>query len=252
MPPRAKPKNKNRHSAAMEVIGTQLALFRINAGLTQRALSERSTASEETIASIEQGRRALLPHLAGEFDQLLGTGGALAAGVAKLPARDKYPVWAEEFIGFEQLAVSLCSYEHGVVPGLLQTEDYARATFRSTVPHLSEGEVEKRLAARLERQELLHKQPPVAASFVLSEAVARSNLGGRHVMRDQLAHLRSCAELPGVAIQILPLNRETHAGLAGPFVLLETVEHHHLAYTEAQRSSELTDDPNEVSVLSQK
>ncbi|MGW7248293.1 Scr1 family TA system antitoxin-like transcriptional regulator, partial [Streptomyces decoyicus] len=123
MQPRTKP--KNRHSAAMEVIGAQLALFRINAGLTQRSLGERTTASEETIASIEQGRRALMPHLATEFDQLLNTGGALAAGVAKLPPKEKYPIWTEDFIAHEQQALSLGWYENGVVPGLLQTEDYA-------------------------------------------------------------------------------------------------------------------------------
>lgn len=250
MQPRTKP--KNRHSAAMEVIGAQLALFRINAGLTQRSLGERTTASEETIASIEQGRRALMPHLATEFDQLLNTGGALAAGVAKLPPKEKYPIWAEEFIAYEQQALSLGWYENGVVPGLLQTEDYAGATFRSKIPHLSEEKVEQSVTDRLDRQQILHKQIPVSASFVISEAVVLSNLGGRQVMRGQLSHLRQCAELTGVSIQVLPLKREHHAGLDGPFVLLETADHQHLAYTEAQRSSELTSDANEVSILAQK
>lgn len=250
MQPRTKP--KNRHSAAMEVIGAQLALFRINAGLTQRGLGERTTASEETIASIEQGRRALMPHLATEFDQLLNTGGALAAGVAKLPPKEKYPIWAEEFMAYERQAISLSWYENGVVPGLLQTEDYAGATFRSKVPHLSEEKVEQSVTDRLDRQQILHKQKPVSASFVISEAVVLSNLGGSEVMRDQIAHLRMCAELTGVSIQILPLNRERHAGLAGPFVLLETPDHQQLAYTEIHRSSELYDDLDDVSVLTQK
>ncbi|MFF7228750.1 Scr1 family TA system antitoxin-like transcriptional regulator [Streptomyces sioyaensis] len=236
----------------MEVIGAQLALFRINAGFTQRGLSERTTASEETIASVEQGRRVLMPHLAAEFDQLLRTGGALAAGVAKLPRKEKYPIWAEDFIAFEQEAISLSWYEHGVLPGLLQTGDYALATFRSNIPGLSEETIEQRVTARLERQQILHRESDITASFVFSEAIVRSNLGGREVMRTQLIHLRECAELTGVSIQILPLNREHHAGLNGPFVLLETADHQHFAYTEAQRSSELTSDPDEVSILAQK
>ncbi|MGW9429924.1 helix-turn-helix domain-containing protein [Streptomyces decoyicus] len=236
----------------MEVIGAQLALFRINAGLTQRSLGERTTASEETIASIEQGRRALMPHLATEFDQLLNTGGALAAGVAKLPPKEKYPIWAEEFIAYERQAISLCGYENGVIPGLLQTEDYARATFRSNIPHLSEEVIERRVTARLDRQRILHKTHPVTASFVISEAAVLSNLGGREVMQGQISHLRSCAEINGVSIQVLPLNREHHAGLAGPFVLLETQDHQRLAYTEIHRSSELYDDLDDVSVLTQK
>ena len=89
MQPRTKP--KNRHSAAMEVIGAQLALFRINAGLTQRSLGERTTASEETIASIEQGRRALMPHLADrvrpapEHGRGAGGGGGEAAAEGEVP-----------------------------------------------------------------------------------------------------------------------------------------------------------------------
>ncbi|WDT55477.1 helix-turn-helix domain-containing protein [Streptomyces sp. G7(2002)] len=250
MQPRKKP--RNRHSAAMEVIGAQLAMFRINAGLTQRALGERTTASEETIASIEQGRRALMPHLASEFDQLLRTGGALATGVGKLPPKDKYPIWAEDFIAYEQQALALSWFEYGVLPGLLQTEDYARATFRSKIPLLDEETVERRVAGRLERQQILHRDKPLIASFVISEAIVAGNLGGREVMRAQLSHLRSCADLNGVSIQVLPLSREHHAGLDGQFVVLETADHQHLAYTEAQRSSELISDPDEVSILAQK
>lgn len=250
MKPRSKP--KNRHSAAMEVIGAQLALFRINAGLTQRGLSERTSASEETIASIEQGRRVLMPHLATEFDQFLKTCGALAAGVAKLPPKDKYPIWAEEFIAYEQEAISLCGYENAVIPGLLQTEGYAFATFRSKIPHLSEEKIEQSVTDRLERQQILHQQDPVTASFVISEAVLLSNIGGREVVRGQISHLRQCTEIIGVSIQVLPLNREHHAGLAGPFVILETQDHQRLAYTEIHRSSELYDDLDDVSVLTQK
>ncbi|MFC9241941.1 DUF5753 domain-containing protein [Streptomyces decoyicus] len=193
-----------------------------------------------------------MPHLATEFDQLLNTGGALAAGVAKLPPKEKYPIWAEEFMAYERQALSLGWYENGVVPGLLQTEDYADAAFRSKIPHLSEEKVEQNVTDRLDRQRILHKQKPVAASFVISEAVVLSNIGGREVMRGQISHLLQCAELTGVSIQVLPLNREHHAGLDGPFVLLETADHQHLAYTEAQRSSELTSDADEVSILAQK
>ncbi|MEV5127099.1 helix-turn-helix transcriptional regulator [Streptomyces decoyicus] len=236
----------------MEVIGAQLALFRINAGLTQRSLGERTTASEETIASIEQGRRALMPHLATEFDQLLNTGGALAAGVAKLPPKEKYPIWAEEFMAYERQAVALSSYENQVLPGLLQTGPYARATFRSDLPPLSEEKTELRVEGRLERQEVLHRKEPVIASFILSEAVLKDHLGSREIMRDQLRHLRVCADLTGVSIQVMPLGINVHAGLSGPFVLLETSNHEHLAYAETQIGSHLISDPDKVSTLTQK
>jgi transcriptional regulator with XRE-family HTH domain len=236
----------------MEVIGAQLAFFRIRAGLTQTGLSERSSASEQTIASIEQGRRVLMPHLADEFDQLLGTGGALAVGVAKLPPRDKYPVWAADFMMHEREAVALLWYENQVLPGLLQTEAYARATFRSDLPPLHEDEIELRVAARLERQEVLGRKEPVLASFIVSEAALKDRLGGPEVMREQIAHLRACTELTGVTIQVMPFGNSIHAGLSGPFVLLETAGHQRLAYSETQLGSQLISDPDKVTVLTAK
>ncbi|MGX1854480.1 DUF5753 domain-containing protein [Streptomyces sp. NPDC055299] len=236
----------------MEVIGAQLALFRINAGFTQRGLAQQTTASEDTIASFEQGRRALMPHLATEFDTILRTGGALAAGVAKLPPKEKYPIWAEEFMANEQEAVALSGYENQVLPGLLQTGPYARATFRSDLPPLSEEEIELRVEARLERQEVLHRKEPVVASFIISEAALKDHLGSREAMRDQLRHLRACAELTGVSIQVMPFGNTIHAGLSGPFVLLETSDHQHLAYSETQLGSHLISDPDSVSILTQK
>ncbi|WP_330477798.1 helix-turn-helix domain-containing protein [Streptomyces platensis] len=250
MQPPKKP--KNRHSAAMEIIGAQLAMYRIKAGLTQRALGERASVAEETIASIEQGRRALLPHLARELDQILGTGGALATGVEKLPPKEKYPIWAEEFIAYEKQAVALCWYENQVLPGLVQTGPYARATFRNDLPPLSKETIERRVEGRLERQVVLHRDVPVIASFIISEAVLRDHLGGREVMREQLRHLRVCAELPGVAIQAMPFGNTSHAGLSGPFVLLETSDHQHLAYSETQIGSHLISDEDKVSSLTQK
>ncbi|MFI2258447.1 DUF5753 domain-containing protein [Streptomyces tubercidicus] len=245
-------KPKNRHSAAMEVIGAQLSMYRLKAGFTQRSLSEQTTASEETIASVEQGRRALMPHLAMEFDQLLSTGGALAMGVTKLPPKDKYPIWAEEFIEYEKQAVALSGYENQVLPGLLQTGEYARATFRNDIPSLSKETIELRVGGRLERQEVLHRAVPVIASFIISEAILRDHLDSREVMQEQLRHLRTCAELPGVAIQVMPFGNTSHAGLSGPFVLLETSDHQHFAYSETQIGSHLISDLDKVSSLTQK
>jgi hypothetical protein len=82
-----------------------------------------------------------------------------------------------------------------------------------------------------------------------NEATVRDRLGGEEVHRDQLRHLRICSDMPGVTIQILPLGLIAHAALDGPFVLLETPDHEHLAYAETQRGSHLVHDPDEVSIL---
>ncbi|WP_203673576.1 MULTISPECIES: helix-turn-helix transcriptional regulator [unclassified Streptomyces] len=249
MHPWQKPK---KNASALRLVGAQVAMFRKVAGLTQRELAERLIVHEETIASIEQGRRALQPDLATDMDRALDTKGALAVAVEHLPERDKYPVWAAEFITYEREAITLSSYENQVVPGLLQTEDYARATFHSMVPPLTEDEIEGRVASRIERQAVLHRKAAPSASFIISQAVLMDRLGNAEVFREQLRRLRATAELPGVSLQVMPFGRRTHAGLSGPFVLLETPDHDHLAYTEAQRGSHLVSNPDEVSILARK
>ncbi|MFE7119739.1 Scr1 family TA system antitoxin-like transcriptional regulator [Streptomyces sp. NPDC057654] len=249
MPPRRKPK---KHCTVMRLVGAQVALFRCNAGYTQAALAELLRVSEETIASIEQGRRPLLPDIAQRLDELLNTGGALWVAVENMPDQEQYPVWAQEFVDCEQKAIALSSYETVVVPGLLQTEKYARATFHCKVHPFSEEEISQLVTARLERQAVLHRKQTVLASFIIYEAVLLSRLGGPEAAREQIRHLRACADLPGVSIQVLRLDREIHAGISGPFVLLEMPDHQHLAYTESHRGSLLTSSSEEVSALSQK
>ncbi|GGR49388.1 helix-turn-helix domain-containing protein [Streptomyces netropsis] len=245
-------RNTKKQGTSLRLVGALVALFRANANFTQHSLSERLCIHEETIASIEQGRRRLLPDMADELDRVLETGGALAVAVEHLPEREKYPVWAEAYMAHEKEAIALSWYENQVVPGLLQTEGYARATFQTTVPPLTEDERELRVAARLERQVVLHRNPPVRVSFVISEAALISHLGGQEVMREQLRHLRDCADLDGVSIQAMPLNSETHAGLSGPFILLETPEYQQFAYTETQLGSQLISDSDGVSTLAGK
>lgn len=245
-------KSSKRQSPSMRLIGALLGQLRTNAHMTQRTLAERLCVHEETIASIEQGRRSLLPDMADQVDLILTTGGLLGVAVAHVPTYDKYPVWAQEFVELEQSAISLSSFENQVIPGLLQTQDYARATFRTCIPALSEDDIELRISARLDRQNVLHRKVPVTASFVIAEAVLLSNIGGSKVTREQVRHLRTCVDLPGVCIQIMPLDSESHAGLSGPFVLLETPDHQQLAYFEAQVGSHLLSAPDDVSLLAKK
>jgi transcriptional regulator with XRE-family HTH domain len=245
-----RPSQKQKKQASpLRLVGSQLALFRRVAGLTQRELAEQLCVSEEWIGSIEQGRRPLKPDLAEQLDALLDTKGVLAVAAENLPEQEKFPVWAEEYMDIEQRALALSWYDTLVVPGLLQTENYARAVFRSRVPALGEDEIEQQVASRVGRQEILHRKTPPTASFVISQAILMDRLGGREVYAEQLRHLRESAELPGLTLQIMPFGRETHAGLAGPFTLLETPEHTRYAYTETQRGSHLTADGDQVSIL---
>ncbi|MFI6645816.1 Scr1 family TA system antitoxin-like transcriptional regulator [Streptomyces sp. NPDC050504] len=247
-----KPKNRKPNASAMKLLGQQVQALRKAAGKTQQTLAEGATVDVETIASIEQGRRTLTKTLADRLDGILDSKGVLAVGVANLPEVDQFPQWAEEYMEHEKEAISLSWYDNQVVPGLLQTPEYARALFRSRVPAHDEEKIESLTTARLERQKILYRKDPPTISFVIWEPVLHMPLGDQEVHRAQLRALREMCELPNVTIQILRLNRTSHAGLAGPFTLLETPEHQHLAYAESQRGSLWISDPDEVSILARK
>ncbi|MEV7871104.1 helix-turn-helix transcriptional regulator [Streptomyces sp. NPDC088124] len=236
----------------MKMLGAQVGVFRRAAGHTQKSLAGLVIVDEETIRSIEGGRRPLKPDLAKMLDELLDTKGALSVGLKNLPEIDLYPMWSEQYMDHEREAISLSSYDNNVVSGLLQTTPYARALFQGRVPAFSEDEIETKTAARVERQEILHRRVPPTLSFVIWEPVLRFPLGGPKVHRDQLEHLRTCAELPGLSLQFLPLDRASHAGVSGPFLLLETSDHQHLAYAESQRGSHWFSDPDDVSTMARK
>ncbi|WP_406137477.1 Scr1 family TA system antitoxin-like transcriptional regulator [Streptomyces sp. NBC_01089] len=236
----------------MRLVGAVLAQFRTSAHLTQNALAQRVGLDCETIASIEQGRRPLKPDYAEILDRVLDTKGALSVAVENMPEIDLIPAWAEQYIDLEQDALALSWYDNQVVPGLLQTEKYAQAVFRNRVPAFNEQEVMVQTAGRLDRQAILQRETPPTISFVVWEPVLNLQLLQVTEHLEQLRHLRVCANLPGICLQILPVRCRNHAGLDGPFTLLETADHQHVAYSETQRGSQLVSDPNEVSILAQK
>ncbi|MFK0011226.1 Scr1 family TA system antitoxin-like transcriptional regulator [Streptomyces sp. NPDC091027] len=247
------PRKRHRtNETTLKLVGALVAAARTAKGMTQRALAEALHIDVETVASIEQGRRTLMPNIAEGMDRALGLPGLLTVAANKMPVVDVIPPWAEEYFANEAEALVLSSYESGLVPGLLQTEAYARTVFNCRVPYMGAEKIELQTARRIKRQDLLTRSIPPTLGFIVSESALLDRLGGDDVRREQLDHLRTCADLPSVSLQILPLGLTAHAGLTGPFVLLETPDHQHLAYSENQRVSIVIHDPDEVSILAQK
>ncbi|MFF7761274.1 helix-turn-helix domain-containing protein [Streptomyces griseorubiginosus] len=243
---------RRKNATAVKMVGSLVGTFRRAAGLTQRALADEVAVDEETIASVEQGRRTLKPDLAAQLDELLDTKGALSVALENMPEIDLFPRWAEEYIDLEREALALSWYDNQVLPGLLQTPAYARAVFLNDVPALTEDEIEQRVAARMERQEVLRRAEPPTVSFVVSEVTVMDRLGGDAVHAEQLRRLREWADLPAVTLQIMPVGRDFHAGLSGPFILVETPDHQRVGYAEGQLHGRMVAEPDEVSVLERK
>ncbi|MFI0234008.1 Scr1 family TA system antitoxin-like transcriptional regulator [Streptomyces sp. NPDC017086] len=228
-------------------VGALVAHYRKKARLTQEQLAELASISVDTVRSIEQGRLALQPDRAEQFDELLDTGGALGVLVSKLPIRDRVVQFAQGLVDHEQEAVSFLTYETLVVPGLLQTPDYCRAVFDYRYPALGSETADQWVRARMERQLIWQREQPPVGHFILEESILRRPLGGPKVLREQIRQILEYTRPVHMGVQVVPMDRTPHASLGGPMVLLETPEHERLVYLEVQRASFLVDDPVEVS-----
>ncbi len=237
-----------------QVIGSLAAHFRKVARLTQEQLAEALNISADTIGSVEQGRRPLKPDLAERMDEALETKGALAIAVERVPERERFPAFAQDFVEHEREAVGISSYETQVVPGLLQTPAYARAVFSCLHPPVHGDTAEDWVAARMDRQGLWERDvpPPPVADFILEESILHRSMGDPEVMREQLERLRRSADLPYISIQIVPTSTFPHAGLTGPLVLLKTPDHEDVAYVEAHLVSFMPEEADQISILQQK
>ncbi|MGW3241554.1 helix-turn-helix domain-containing protein [Streptomyces sp. NPDC001070] len=236
---------------AWRYCGNQVKLWREQAGVTREQLAREAAYGYETVKSMEQGRRRPSSRFLQIADQLCGAQGKLAAAEAFLKP-EKFPARSQDFFRYEAEAVSLWSYEPLLIPGLLQIEATVRALLGAHRPPLDDAVLEERVRARLERQSLLWRSPPVEFSFVVYEAALRCPVGGTDTAKRQLLHLLEVAELRNVSLQVLPFAAGAHPGLNGPIVLLETREHERLALTEGQSLSLLTADPEQVGALTQR
>lgn len=236
-------------SDSLKAFGAVVRAFRKRAGLTQEEFAPMVGYSVPTVASIEQGRRFPQQGFVEGSEDILDAFGALRGAARHLSRRPGLASWFRQWARLEAEAVSLYTYECRLVPGLLQTEAYARTLFVNQLPPLCDDKIEAQWAARAERQRLLRERPNTAYSFILEEHLFLRRTGGVDVTRELVDHVLEVAELRNVEVQVMPLVRETHAGLDGPMHLLETQENRWFGYCEGQESGQFISDPKVVSKL---
>jgi transcriptional regulator with XRE-family HTH domain len=135
---------------------------------------------------------------------------------------DALPTPYENLVGLEAEADTLLNFEIGMIPGLLQTEEYARAMSQAGPAELSVEEVEARVEVRMKRQELLRQDPPLRLVAIMDEAALHRQVGGRDVMRAQLQHLLNVIEAyPRVTVQVIPFDRGAHPSMTNGFAILQ-------------------------------
>ncbi|GAA3305571.1 hypothetical protein GCM10020295_59590 [Streptomyces cinereospinus] len=148
--------------------------------------------------------------------------------------------------------MSLCTYECRLVPGLLQSEGYARAVFEGTIPLRTDEELEVQLAVRMERQAVMRERPTVPFSFIVEEHVFRRRFGEAEAMRGLVNHVLELTTPRNVTLQVVPLAAGLHACLDGPMRILETPGGQRLGYSEGQENGRLIADRKEVSLICQR
>ncbi|MGA5219583.1 helix-turn-helix domain-containing protein [Streptomyces cinereoruber] len=225
---------KKKAPGASKAFGVLLRFHRERARVSQEALGLKTGYSKSQVAMIERGERRAKGSFVDIADELTGAQGALLA-VAEEVTASGIAAWFEDYLWEEAKAAGIHWYENHLIPGLLQTGDYARAVFNSAVPPLEDEEIEAGVAARIKRQELFFRKPQPLVTFVLEKAALTKPLGGEDILRKNLLHILDMAKLRNVEIQVMPENPRTHAGLSGPFILIETEERRsQLVYVEGQ------------------
>lgn len=235
-------------SGVVAAFGRQLKLLRTRAGMDRSEFGSHTGYAAPSIAGFEQGRRIPLAPFIDRADEVLEAGGVLKALKGEV-LRAQYPSFFRDAARLEAGALGVCVYAAHLVPGLLQTEDYARAVFQWQRPILEDELIEQRLAARMARQEVFRRHPAPLLSFVIEEVVLHKPVGGFPVLSRQREHLLEIGQARNVEIQVMPTACQDHAGLGGPFNLIQTADGHRIAYTEVQDDSRLYTDRRKVHEL---
>ena len=216
-------------------LAVELMRRRDAAGLSREEVARQLEWSTSTVFRIETGRSRPQPGNVRVLLDLYGVTGAERDGLIQLAREARQPGWwhsfrdvlpnpYEVYIGLESGAASIRNFEPTVIPGLLQTEEYARKMFRNGPRELDQDEIERRVQVRLERQRILAREDRPRLWAVIDEAVIRRIVGDPEVMRGQLRHLVECADQGKTTLQVVPFRAGAHAGTTGPFVILDFPE----------------------------
>jgi transcriptional regulator with XRE-family HTH domain len=235
-------------AAVVRTVGKLVKLCRERSGTTQAELGAAIGYSLEQVSSVERGRRVPKPEFLSKADEVLHADGLLAA-LQKDVAEARYPKKVRDLAKLEADAVELNLYANHNMHGLLQTEEYARALYDMRWPAFSEEEVDRHVAARMARQEIIHQPRPPMLTFVLEEVTLRRPVGGRDCLRRQLDRLLDVGRLRHVTMQVMPTARDDHAGLGGPMELIKLNDGGAVGHTETQLTNRLISRPKELQIL---
>jgi transcriptional regulator with XRE-family HTH domain len=238
---------RERDTAALSLFADELKAAREQRGWSQADLAEQIPYSLSTISMVEALHRVPTRELATHLDKAFGTPGTFARLEARL--RDlPFPASFRPFAAYEAEATALYVFEHSLVPGLLQTPQYARAVL-ATRPNTAEDEIDNLVAARLARQDVLTRDEPPSPLLwaLIDEGALHRPVAPAEVMHDQLMFLVQVSRRPNVTVQVLPYSAGGHTGLLGAFTIADLGGNPGMVNVEDITDGRVFEDPSMVS-----
>ena len=213
-------------------LATELRRLRSAAQLSRENVEEQTGINEGTLYRLETARARPQRRTLMALLDLYGADASLRSDLLAIaqgadnqgwlrPYHSALPEEYTAYISFEAEARSVRNYESLFIPGLLQTEDYARAVIPGVQPGITKDQIDQRVQARMERQQLLDRDDPLELWAVIDEAAIRRLVGGREIMHAQVTHMIDAAAKPNITIQVIPFGAGAHPGMPGSFVHMD-------------------------------
>ncbi|MFD9724142.1 helix-turn-helix domain-containing protein [Streptomyces sp. NPDC059072] len=234
--------------AVLAALGRQLKVWREEAGVRAADLGTQIGYGEDLVRKVEAGKRIPRPEYLDKVDEALRAGGKIVAMKTDME-QVRYPKKVRDLANRERQAVEIGAYRVHGIHGLLQTEDYARALFEMRQPAYSQNEVERYVAARMARHAIFAREPAPSLSIVQEEATLRRPIGGTMVWRQQLERLLEVSRLRHAALQVMPTNREVHAGMDGGIEVLKFGDGTAVGRSEGAFGGRPVSDPRQLRIL---
>jgi transcriptional regulator with XRE-family HTH domain len=235
-------------SSAVDYFAAELKAQRAQRGWTQAETGAKIGYSGSYVSDIERGARLATLEMARACDRVFGTPGTFERW-QEVAKRAAYPSFFAPVLSFEKEATRIHEWAIGAVPGLLQTDRYARSVIQAGRLQADEATIERIVAARMDRQAILTRDKPPLLWDVLHESVLRHVIGGHEIMGEQLDKLINATSLPGIVLQVLPFTAYDHAGVEGAIVVYERSSAPSVGYTECHRGGRIMEDSDEVADL---
>lgn len=237
------------HMTAKQFVGRELRIARDEKGISRATLAARFPVSESTVKWWETGRTVPRTEYIPQLVEWLGLSETVVRAIEDLANKEVAPEWLGKWARVERKASSLLTFEPLVIPGLLQTPEFARAVLR--LGKEAAIDLDAQVDERIKRQDVLHRDdpPPPLYHAIMDEAAIRRPVGGKKTMSDQLLHVVALAQRDMIIVQLVPFEVGEHAGFAGASFTLASFDGTEVAYVDNALRGDVIELPEDVAAI---